>query len=80
MRSELGGVPRLASHVVFTGRREDVSAVTADLTVAVLPSLREAQGISILEAMARRVPVVASESAASPRSSPLASMGSSSTA
>jgi glycosyltransferase involved in cell wall biosynthesis len=28
--------------------------------VAVLPSLREAQGISLLEAMARRVPVVAS--------------------
>jgi glycosyltransferase involved in cell wall biosynthesis len=34
--------------------------LTADLTVAVLPSLREAQGISILEAMARRRPVVAS--------------------
>ena len=47
-------------HVVFTGRREDVSALTAELSVAVLPSLREAQGISILEAMARRVPVVAS--------------------
>jgi glycosyltransferase involved in cell wall biosynthesis len=47
-------------HVVFTGRREDISALTADLAVAVLPSLREAQGISILEAMARRVPVVAS--------------------
>ena len=50
----------VASRIVFTGRREDVSAITADLTVAVLPSLREAQGISILEAMARRVPVVAS--------------------
>jgi glycosyltransferase involved in cell wall biosynthesis len=50
---------RVARRVVFTGRREDVSALTADLTVAVLPSLREAQGISILEAMARRVPVVA---------------------
>jgi glycosyltransferase involved in cell wall biosynthesis len=45
--------------VIFAGRREDVSALTADLTLAVLPSLREAQGISILEAMARRVPVVA---------------------
>jgi glycosyltransferase involved in cell wall biosynthesis len=45
--------------VTFTGRREDVSSVTADLDVSVLPSLREAQGISILEAMARRVPVVA---------------------
>ena len=50
----------VASRSVFTGRRDDIAAVTADLTVAVLPSLREAQGISILEAMARRVPVVAS--------------------
>ena len=50
----------ISDRIVFTGRREDVSALTADLTVAVLPSLREAQGISILEAMARRVPVVAS--------------------
>jgi glycosyltransferase involved in cell wall biosynthesis len=49
----------VAHRVVFTGRREDVSALTADLTVAVLPSMREAQGISILEAMARRVAVVA---------------------
>lgn len=53
--------PTVAGRIVFTGRRDDVSAVTADLTVAVLPSLREAQGISLLEAMARRVPVVASD-------------------
>ncbi len=46
--------------IVFTGRRDDISAVTSDLSVAVLPSLREAQGISILEAMARCRPVVAS--------------------
>jgi len=45
--------------VAFTGRREDISSLTAELCVAVLPSLREAQGISILEAMARRRPVVA---------------------
>ena len=51
----------VADRIVFTGRRDDVSALTADLTVAVLPSLREAQGISLLEAMARRVPVVASD-------------------
>ena len=50
----------VADRVLFTGRRDDVAALTGDLTVAVLPSVREAQGISILEAMARRVPVVAS--------------------
>ena len=48
------------ARIVFTGRREDVAAITGDVDVAVLPSLREAQGISILEAMARRKPVVAS--------------------
>ena len=51
----------VAGRVIFTGRRDDISALTADLTVAVLPSLREAQGISLLEAMARRIPVVASD-------------------
>jgi glycosyltransferase involved in cell wall biosynthesis len=49
-----------AARVRFTGRRDDVAAITAELSAAVLPSLREAQGISLLEAMARRVPVVAS--------------------
>ena len=52
--------PKVAARIVFTGRRDDVSALTADLTLAVLPSLREAQGISLIEAMARGVPVVAS--------------------
>ena len=46
--------------IVFTGRREDVPAVTAALDVAVLPSYREAQGLSVLEAMALSRPVVAS--------------------
>ncbi|MDQ4036645.1 MAG: glycosyltransferase family 4 protein [Chloroflexota bacterium] len=50
----------ISKQIVFTGRRDDVSALTDDLAIAVLPSLREAQGISILEAMARRRPVVAS--------------------
>jgi len=53
-RSELG------RRVVFTGRRDDVPAVTGALDVAVLPSYREAQGLSILEAMALSRPVVAS--------------------
>ena len=46
--------------IIFTGRRDDISALTADLDIAALPSLREAQCISVLEAMARRKPVVAS--------------------
>jgi glycosyltransferase involved in cell wall biosynthesis len=46
--------------VIFTGRRDDVPAVTDALDVAVLPSYREAQGLSVLEAMARSRPVVAS--------------------
>jgi glycosyltransferase involved in cell wall biosynthesis len=50
----------VSERVVFTGRREDVPAVTAALDVAVLPSYREAQGLSVLEAMALNRPVVAS--------------------
>ena len=61
LREQAAGLGRPASRrIVFTGRREDIAALTAELSVAVLPSLREAQGISILEAMARCVPVVAS--------------------
>jgi glycosyltransferase involved in cell wall biosynthesis len=52
---------QVAHRVVFTGRRDDVPAVTAALDVAVLPSHREAQGLSILEAMALTRPVVASD-------------------
>lgn len=52
---------RVAHRVVFTGRRDDVPAVTAALDVAVLPSHREAQGLSVLEAMALSRPVVASD-------------------
>jgi glycosyltransferase involved in cell wall biosynthesis len=52
---------KVAHRVIFTGRRDDVPAVTAALDVAVLPSWREAQGLSILEAMARSKPVVASD-------------------
>ena len=50
----------IGARVVFTGRRDDVPAVTAALDVAVLPSYREAQGLTILEAMALSRPVVAS--------------------
>ena len=55
------GANRVAHRVVFTGRRDDIPAVTASFDVAVLPSHREAQGLSILEAMALSRPVVASD-------------------
>ena len=56
----LGLMGGASPSVLFTGRRDDVPAVTAALDVAVLPSYREAQGLSILEAMALSRPVVAS--------------------
>jgi glycosyltransferase involved in cell wall biosynthesis len=58
--ASLGLVNGTGSSITFTGRRDDVPAVTAALDVAVLPSYREAQGLSILEAMALSRPVVAS--------------------
>jgi len=62
-RDDLAGIAadlKIAHRVVFTGRREDVPAITAALDVAVLPSYREAQGLTLLEAMALSRPVVAS--------------------
>jgi len=60
LRAQAEALGAAGDRIIFTGRRDDISALTADLDIAVLPSLREAQGISILEAMARRKPVVAS--------------------
>ncbi len=61
LKAQVSALPAPArDRIIFTGRRDDISAITADLDIAVLPSLREAQGISIVEAMARRKPVVAS--------------------
>jgi glycosyltransferase involved in cell wall biosynthesis len=60
LRAQAASLPAaVRDRIIFTGRRDDISALTAELDIAALPSLREAQGISILEAMARRKPVVA---------------------
>ncbi len=48
----------IAERVIFTGLRNDASAIVACTDVAVLPSLNEAFGRVILEAMALSKPVV----------------------
>ncbi len=61
LRAQVRALPPAARRrVVFAGGQTDVVATTQSLDLAVLASLREAQGIALLEAMAARVPVVAS--------------------
>jgi len=49
----------IAKNVIFTGQLQDPSPVLSIMDIFVLPSLREALGIAILEAMAFSLPVVA---------------------
>lgn len=61
LRAMARSLPRSArERVVFVGRRHDIGAVTRALDIAVLPSLREAQGLALVEAMAAERPVIAS--------------------
>jgi glycosyltransferase involved in cell wall biosynthesis len=61
LRAQAGSLPLPArERVVFAGFQTDIEAVAQALDVAVMPSLREAQGLALLEAMAARRPVVAS--------------------
>jgi glycosyltransferase involved in cell wall biosynthesis len=63
LRGELEAATRalgLDSQVRFLGRREDVRALLGSCEIFVFPSLYEASGIALLEAMACGVPVVAS--------------------
>ncbi|MBI3804402.1 MAG: glycosyltransferase family 4 protein [Nitrospirae bacterium] len=50
----------LEQHFIFTGYRSDIPRLLAAVDLFVAPSLKEALGISILEAMAMEKPVVAS--------------------
>ena len=61
LRAQVRALPsRARGRVVFGGPRRDVASVVAALDLAVVPSLREAQGLAVLEAMAAGRPVIAS--------------------
>jgi glycosyltransferase involved in cell wall biosynthesis len=56
----------LQRRVIFLGWREDVLDIMAGLDVFLLPSLWEGLGLVLLEAMSRRLPIVASDVSAIP--------------
>jgi len=56
----------IASRVYFLGWREDVKEVLAALDVFLMPSLWEGFGLVLIEAMSRRIPVIASNVSAIP--------------
>jgi len=63
LRDELEEAARrlgIAEHVLFTGFREDMLEIMTTFHIFTLPSLWEGLGIVLLEAMAFRLPVVAS--------------------
>ena len=62
LAEELG----IGDRTVFTGVRRDVPRLLSIMDVFVLPSLNEALGLAIIEAMASRVPVVASRTGGIP--------------
>lgn len=51
----------IADRVHFAGLREDVASCLADFDLFVLPSLNEGMGRALVEAMAMRLPVIASD-------------------
>jgi glycosyltransferase involved in cell wall biosynthesis len=57
LTAELG----LEQDVIYTGFRDDVPALLSALDLFVLPSLQESCPVALLEAMAMRVPVVATD-------------------
>ncbi|RPI57737.1 MAG: glycosyltransferase [Acidobacteria bacterium] len=56
----------IRDRVVFTGRRADVPAILASVTVSVIPSLDEALSNALLESMAAGAPIVATRVGGTP--------------
>ena len=56
----------LQRRVIFLGWRDDVLDIMAGLDVFLLPSLWEGLGLVLLEAMSRRLPIIASDVSAIP--------------
>jgi glycosyltransferase involved in cell wall biosynthesis len=63
---QLTGQLGLGQDVIFAGFREDIPAILSALDVFVLASIEESCPVALLEAMAMRVPVVATEVGAVP--------------
>ena len=57
----------LTGKVIFTGSRKDVPEILSMLDVFVLPSLKEGLPMALLEAMASKVPVIATSVGAIPK-------------
>jgi glycosyltransferase involved in cell wall biosynthesis len=57
----------LSDKVIFTGSRKDVPEILAMLDAFVLPSLKEGLPMALLEAMASKVPVIATSVGAIPQ-------------
>lgn len=57
---------RIEQKVVFTGQRPDAIRIAAAADLMVLPSLREALGISVLEGLALGLPIVATRAGGIP--------------
>ena len=58
---------RLTENVFFTGSRKDVPEILSILDLFILPSLREGLPMALLEAMASKIPVIATSVGAIPK-------------